>query len=115
MLERGGELLVAVTNDSKVFTRICTQNCLTPANWQSGDIDTTAAITAAYNPATYSGAACSGGAALNPTWHMEPSVVALRPDGAVAFAHPFSMLYSCTGSSSIKYNPAFGRLVFLPP
>jgi hypothetical protein len=114
MVEFGGALVVAVTNGSRVFAGICGQDCLTESNWQVADIDSTEAMTANYDPYLYTGDTCSGTRPISATWNMETAVVAIRPDGAVAFAHAVSILRMCASSTGPVYIPGFGRVVFAP-
>jgi hypothetical protein len=45
---------------------------------------------------------------------MDTAVVAIRPDGAVAFAHAVSVLRMCAASTGPVYIPGFGRAVYSP-
>jgi hypothetical protein len=43
---------------------------------------------------------------------LTQGVVAIRPDGSLAFAHTASILRTCPNSTSVGYLPGFGRFVF---
>ena len=114
LAEQGGSMVIAITNDDRVFARYCGQNCLTDTNWLMDDVDTSLAVTAAYDPFTYAEATCSGARPLSATWHLAHGVVAIRPDGSAAFTHAASILRVCPGSTGPVYIPGYGRLVFVP-
>ena len=114
LAEQGGALVLAISNSNRIITKFCGSNCLLDTSWQSADVDTSAAMTADFNPFTYVGATCSGNPPQSATWHLEQGVVAIRPDGAVAFAHAAHILRTCPNSTSVVYLPGFGRLVYLP-
>jgi hypothetical protein len=114
MVEQGGKLVLSVSNSAKVYAAACSQDCLNASSWLTGDIDTTEAMTLAYDPYTYTGSTCSGVRPISATWHLENGVVALRPDGSAAFAHAVYVLRQCVASTGVAYIPGFGRVVYLP-
>lgn len=112
LAERGGALVLALTNTLTVVTRVCTSNCGVDTSWQSGEVDSTTAINAAYDPNVYG--MCGTSVPAFSAWYPDDGVVAIRPDGAVAFAHSTHMLRTCAGQSTPSRLPGFGRLVYLP-
>lgn len=112
--EQAGSMVIAISNTDRVFARYCGSNCLTDTNWLSADVDTTAVMTAEYDPFALTADTCGGTRPQSATWHYAHGVVAIRPDGSVAFAHAASILRTCTGGTSVVYVPGFGRLVFVP-
>ena len=114
LAEQAGSMVIAITNDDRVFARYCGDNCLTDTNWLMDDVDTSLAVTAAYDPFTFVASTCSGNRPLSATWHLSQGVVAIRPDGSAAFTHAASVLRTCPGSAAVVYIPGYGRLVYVP-
>jgi len=114
MAELGGALVLSVTNTSRVLTRYCTENCLVDSNWDEAIIDSTDELTATYDPYTLTATTCVDRPPQSATWHLQQGAVAIRPDGALAFAHAAYLLRTCPLSSTVDYRPGYGRLVFAP-
>ncbi len=112
LVEAQGTLVLALNNSSKVLTRACKQNCFVEASWHAAEIDTTDALSAAYDP--YAFAKCGIARPAIAAWYYEGGAVAVRPDGSAAFAHASHILKTCAGATSIQYSPGFGRVVFVP-
>jgi hypothetical protein len=114
MVEQGGALVLSITNTSAVRTRFCTSDCLVDSNWQEAVVDSTAPLYDQLNPLDLVSSTCGIGLKpVNATWHVAHGVVAIRPDGALAFAHSTHILRTCPNSSAVTYFPGYGRLVFV--
>ena len=59
-------------------------------------------------------ATCTGQPPYTATWHMENSVLAVRPDGSGAFAHAVSILRACNATAGVVYIPGYGHVVDVP-
>jgi len=105
MADLEGALVLSISNNDRVLTRYCGNNCQIDTNWQEAPLDTAQTMTADYDPFTYVGATCSGVSPLFATWHLTQGVVAISPSGSVAFAHTASILRTCAASSSVVYLP----------
>jgi hypothetical protein len=114
MAETGGAIVLAVTNGDRVFAKVCGQNCLNESQWQTADVDTIDTWTSQYDPILMTASTCSGVPPTNASWTLSNGVLAIRPDGAVAFADVASILRACPGSTYVDYQPGYGRVVYLP-
>jgi hypothetical protein len=114
MAETGGTIVLAVTNGDRVFAKVCGQNCLSESQWQSADVDNIDTWTSQYDPVVLTSSTCSGVPPTNASWTLTSGVLAVRTDGAVAFADVASILRACPGSTYVEYQPGYGRVVYLP-
>jgi hypothetical protein len=114
MAETGGAIVLAVTNGDRVFAKVCGQDCLNESQWQTADVDTIDVWTSQYDPTVATASTCSGVPPTSASWTLSNGVLAIRPDGAVAFADVASILRTCPGTTYVDYEPGFGRVVYLP-
>jgi hypothetical protein len=114
LAEQSGALVVVTTNTIDATYLLCTSGCTSDANWARGFVDSTAAFSAGYPPATYAATGCSAQPYFA-AWYLDEGVVAIRPDGSVAAAFSSHMLRQCNvGMTTSTYLPGFGRVVFQP-
>ena len=76
--------------------------------------DTIDTWTSQYDPVVMTASTCSGVPPTSASWTLSNGVLAIRPDGAVAFADVASILRTCPGSTYVDYQPGYGRMVYLP-
>jgi hypothetical protein len=115
LAEKDGALVMLLTNSIDAAVLVCDSNCLDSSKWVRGPIDSSEAFRLQYPPATYGSSGCSTQPAYFAAWYLDDGVVAIRPDGSVAFAFGSHMLRKCSITQvQATYLPGFGRLTFVP-
>lgn len=112
LVEAGGTRALVLSQTSVVVARVCNSNCTKAASWPGVELDTSAALSAEFDP--YSVTGCSGTPAFA-GWYPKGAVAAIAPNGSAVFAYYTTMLRRCSNSTMINSLPGYGRFGYLPP